>query len=111
MASYYCYECGRITEHLNVSQAARRACVCRGTAYRWIYRALVHSLVHPSGRIFVCADSLLVPGFVRFPGERRPAVPWVVAGPVCSASGSSLRAAGGPDDQDGGQEALRAAQA
>ncbi len=81
MPVYHCYECSRLTEHLNVLQAAKRAGVARGTAYRWIRRSLVHSLVHPSGRIFVCAESLLMPGFARFPGERAAAVPWSVAQP------------------------------
>jgi hypothetical protein len=65
MPNYFCIECGRPTEHLNVMNAARRCEVTRATIYNWIKRCLVHAIIHPSGRKFVCTESLLVPGFTR----------------------------------------------
>ncbi len=59
MASYYCLDCGRRTEHVNVLQAAAVAQVTRATVYNWLHRALVHTVVRPSGRKLICVPSLL----------------------------------------------------
>lgn len=76
MPTYYCLECCRPTEHLNVTRAAARIGVMRATVYRWIKLNQVHTILHPSGRTFVCTASLLTPGFSRYPAERAAAVPW-----------------------------------
>ena len=73
MPEYYCIECGRQTHHLNVKEAADYCEVSRATVYSWLHSGLVHSLVRPSGRAFICQASLLVPGFDVFhaPHEHR----------------------------------------
>ncbi len=76
MPTYYCLECCQPTEHLNVKRAAERAGVTRATIYAWMKKALVHTVIHPSGRKFVCVGSLLTPGFVRYSGDRSVATPW-----------------------------------
>lgn len=76
MPMYFCLECHDLTEHLNVSRAAVKAGVMRTTMYRWIKRSLVHTIIHPSGRILVCTRALLTPGFAMFPAERGAALPW-----------------------------------
>ena len=52
MPTYFCMECCRITEHLNVTRVARFVGVTRATMYNWIRKAQVHTIVHPSGRVF-----------------------------------------------------------
>lgn len=59
MASFYCLDCGRLTEHVNVVQAAAVAQVTRATVYNWLHRAQIHSVVRPSGRKLICVPSLL----------------------------------------------------
>jgi len=76
MPTYFCMECWRTTEHLNVTRVAQFVGVTRATMYNWIKKAQVHTVVHPSGRILVCTSSLLTPGFARFPGERAAALAW-----------------------------------
>jgi len=63
MPSYFCIECGRPTRHFNIKAAAEHCEVTRATIYNWIHRGLVHCVIQPSGRKFICQDSLLVPGF------------------------------------------------
>lgn len=65
MPRYICYRCGRETVHLSVARASEVAGVTRATMYNWINRGLVHTVVRPSGRKFVCTESLVrqyVPG-------------------------------------------------
>ncbi|MCU0293158.1 MAG: hypothetical protein MUF10_14390 [Thermoanaerobaculaceae bacterium] len=65
MPRYICCRCGRETVHLSVARASDVAGVTRATMYNWINRDLVHTVVRPSGRKFVCTESLVrqyVPG-------------------------------------------------
>jgi hypothetical protein len=65
MPRYICCRCGRETVHLSVARASEVAGVTRATMYNWINRDLVHTVVRPSGRKFVCTESLVrqyVPG-------------------------------------------------
>jgi len=59
MAEYVCPYCGRHTLHFNVSRSAEAAQVTRTTIYNWMSRGLVHWVARPSGRRFICANSLL----------------------------------------------------
>ena len=101
MPSYFCIECGRPTRHFNIKAAAEHCEVTRATIYNWIHRGLVHCVIQPSGRKFLCEESLLVPGFsvyspswqeqsawpsVHQPGGRGPG-----DGPVHAISASPLR--------------------
>jgi hypothetical protein len=61
MPRYFCHECGRETQHLNVSRSAEVAQVTRATIYNWLHREQVHCLVRPSGRKFICIESLVRP--------------------------------------------------
>ncbi len=61
MPRYFCFDCGTTTTHLNVKEAAEHAQVSRTTLYSWLKRRLVHGVVRPSGRRFICAGSLLRP--------------------------------------------------
>ncbi len=60
MPTYFCAYCGRETTHLNVSAAAALAQVTRRTVYAWIKRHGVHCVHRPSGRKFVCSQSLVI---------------------------------------------------
>ena len=72
MPIYFCVHCGRETLHLNISAAAALAQVTRTTVYAWIRRHGVHCVHRPSGRKFVCSDSLVVEE--EFAGDQvRPA--------------------------------------
>ncbi|MGV8039971.1 MAG: helix-turn-helix transcriptional regulator [Thermoanaerobaculaceae bacterium] len=71
MPRYICFRCGHETVHLSVARAADVAGVTRATMYNWINRGLVHCVVRPSGRKFVCTESLVhqyVPGGVVVDG-------------------------------------------
>jgi len=59
MPRFLCVHCGRETLHLNVAHAANAAQVSRTTVYTWIRRKLVHAVILPSGRKFICANSLI----------------------------------------------------
>jgi predicted site-specific integrase-resolvase len=59
MPKYFCHDCSKETEHINVCKAAKIAQVARSTIYRWIEKDWVHYLMHPSDRIFICVESLL----------------------------------------------------
>jgi hypothetical protein len=59
MPRYICFRCGRETIHLSVARAAQAAGVTRATMYNWINRSLVHCVVRPSGRKFVCTESVV----------------------------------------------------
>lgn len=74
MPSYYCLYCDQQTEHLNVRQAARMAQVTRATVYNWMNRALLHYVIRPSGRKFICVRSLIRPRVYeeRTTAESRP---------------------------------------
>jgi len=61
MPRYYCDTCHAETLHGNVLQAARIAQVTRATIYNWKKKALLHGVVRPSGRSFICINSLLRP--------------------------------------------------
>ena len=58
---YYCPCCQRETIHGNVSQSAKIAQVTRATIYNWKKRSLLHGMVRPSGRTYICINSLLRP--------------------------------------------------
>lgn len=60
MPSIYCPECGRETEHVTITGAARSAQVTRTTIYNWLNRSRLHTVMRPSGRTLVCARSLVV---------------------------------------------------
>ena len=62
MPSYYCIDCGRQREFLNVKRAAEMAQVTRATVYNWLKKAPLHVIVHPSGRKYICTDSILTVG-------------------------------------------------
>ena len=61
MPRYFCFDCGSTTTHLNVKEAAEHAQVSRTTLYAWLKKRLVHGVVRPSGRRFICSGSLLRP--------------------------------------------------
>ena len=61
MPRYFCQYCQSETLHGNVLQAARIAQVTRATIYNWKKRALLHGVLRPSGRSFICINSLLRP--------------------------------------------------
>jgi hypothetical protein len=58
---YFCQYCQCETPHGNVLQAARIAQVTRATIYNWKKRSLIHGVLRPSGRSFICVNSLLRP--------------------------------------------------
>ncbi len=60
MPSIFCPECGTETEHVTISRAARNAQVTRTTIYNWLNRALLHTVLRPSGRRLVCTRSLVI---------------------------------------------------
>lgn len=82
MPQYHCLYCGRPTDHVNVRQAADIAQVTRATVYNWLHQSLVHCVLRPSGRRFICVDSLVRPEAFR----TRPARPAVV--PFQQAAGT-----------------------
>jgi hypothetical protein len=61
MPRYFCQLCQAETLHGNVLQAARIAQVTRATIYNWKKKALLHGVMRPSGRSFICINSLLRP--------------------------------------------------
>jgi hypothetical protein len=61
MPRYFCQLCQSETLHGNVLQAAKIAQVTRATIYNWKKKALLHGVVRPSGRSFICINSLLRP--------------------------------------------------
>ena len=71
MAHYYCFVCKAETGHFTVSRSAEIAQVTRATVYNWLKRGGLHCVVRPSGRKFICVNSLIRP---RFFGEAREQV-------------------------------------
>ena len=61
MPRYFCPVCGRETAYFHVTRAAQVAQVTRATVYNWLKRRQVHMMVCPSGRKFICSDSLVRP--------------------------------------------------
>ena len=61
MPRYFCQFCQSETDHLTIKHAAEFTEVSRSTIYNWIGRGLVHGVLRPSGRRFVCTSSLLTP--------------------------------------------------
>jgi excisionase family DNA binding protein len=59
MARYYCRRCGQETEHVNVSEAAKRVQVTRPTISHWIKKGWLHCWRRAGGRVFICVASLL----------------------------------------------------
>ena len=72
MPSYYCIDCGRQREFLNVKRAAEMAQVTRATVYNWLKKAPLHVIVHPSGRKYICTDSILTVGVPDNPDALGP---------------------------------------
>jgi predicted site-specific integrase-resolvase len=62
MLEFNCSQCGRSTEHLNISRAAKRAKVTRQTMRDWVQRDRVSYIIRPSGRVLSCAECLLQHG-------------------------------------------------
>jgi len=60
MPSIFCPECGFETEYVTITRAARTAQVTRTTIYNWLSRALLHTVLRPSGRRLVCTRSLVI---------------------------------------------------
>lgn len=98
MPTYFCIECGRPTRHFNIKASAEHCEVTRATIYNWIHRGLVHCVVQPSGRTFLCQESLLTPGFSVYGAEyreRSAVVPATVHGERIGGSPLGLHAIGG----------------
>jgi hypothetical protein len=63
MPRYYCFVCKEETGHFTVSRSAEIAQVTRATVYNWMKRGRLHCVIRPSGRKFICVNSLLRPKF------------------------------------------------
>jgi len=72
MPSYYCIDCGRQREFLNVKRAAEMAQVTRATIYNWLKKTSLHLIVHPSGRKYICTASILTVGVPDDPDALTP---------------------------------------
>jgi hypothetical protein len=59
MVQYDCYQCGRVTEHVTLAQAARRVQKNPKTIKFWVKNEWVAFQELPSGRIYICAECLL----------------------------------------------------
>jgi hypothetical protein len=71
---YLCFQCGRETGHFNVLRSSQIAQVTRTTIYNWICRGQLHYVIRPSGRKFICVNSLIRPAGVAAGGQDlRPA--------------------------------------
>ena len=79
MPSYYCIDCECQREFLNVKRAAELAQVTRATVYNWLKKTPLHVIVHPSGRKYICSNSILNVGVPDNPDalgpQTRAAVP------------------------------------
>jgi DNA-directed RNA polymerase subunit RPC12/RpoP len=61
MVQYDCHQCGKLTDHLTISEAVQRAQKNWKTIKTWVKRRWVSFTELPSGRIYICAECLLKP--------------------------------------------------
>ena len=92
MPTYFCIECGHPTDHLNIKAAARHCSVTRATVYNWMKRGLIHCVILPAGRKFVCTESLLVPGYSVYAPAWSETARWPQAAAGTAADGRQLLA-------------------
>jgi hypothetical protein len=59
--TFYCQVCGKLTQHLNITEAALHVEVAQSTMYRWIRRGFIHWTDLPCGHRAICRESLSRP--------------------------------------------------